>query len=106
MSLNNQFTNKHLDVFRSDGFKVYENDHNNIISIVKYPEHEPKAPLLIQIDYDFRQLLIHQQNIFNFRQAEPPKYCAALPDDISDTISILKFTKVFNQKLLLELWNC
>lgn len=106
MSLNNQFTNKHLDVFRSAGFNVYQNEQNNQVSIVKYHEHEAKAPLLIQIDYDFRQLLIHQQNIFNFRQAEPPKYCAALPDDISDTISILKFTKVFNQKLLLELWNC
>jgi hypothetical protein len=84
---------------------VYENEQNNEVSIVKYSD-EPKSPLLIQLDYDFRQLLIHQQNIFNFRQAEPPKYCAALPDDIDDTISILKFTKVFNQNLLNQLWNC
>jgi hypothetical protein len=106
MALNNYFTKKQLDVFRMAGFKVYENDQDNQVSIVKYPEHELKALLLIQIDYDFRQLLIHQQNIFNFRQADPPKYCAALPDDISDTISILKFTKVFNPNLLTQLWNC
>jgi hypothetical protein len=106
MSLNNQFTSKHLEVFRSAGFNVYQNEQNNQVSIVKYAEHEPKAPLLIQIDYDFRQLLIHQQNIFNFRQSEPPKYCAALPDNISDTISILKFTKAFNPNLLTQLWNC
>jgi hypothetical protein len=105
MALNNEFTSKHLEVFRNAGFKVYENEQNKEVSIVKYSD-EPKAPLLIQIDYDFRQLLIHQQNIFNFRQAEPPKYCAALPDNILDTISILKFTKVFNQNLLTALWNC
>jgi hypothetical protein len=106
MALNNEFTSKHLEVFRNAGFKVYENDQNNQVSIVKYSEHEPKALLLIQVDYDFRQLLIHHQNIFNFRQSNPPKYCAALPDDISDTISILKFTKVTNQYLLTALWNC
>jgi hypothetical protein len=105
MTLNNQFNNKHLEVFRNAGFKVYENEQNNEVSIVKYSD-EPKAPLLIQVDYAYRQLIIIEQNIFNFRQAQPPKYCAALPDDILDTISILKFTKVFNQNLLTELWNC
>jgi hypothetical protein len=105
MALNNEFTSKHLEVFRNAGFKVYENEQNQEVSIVKYSD-EPKSPLLIQVDYAYRQLTIIEQNIFNFRQAQPPKYCAALPDDILDTISILKFTKVFNQNLLTALWNC
>jgi hypothetical protein len=105
MALNNQFTKNHLDVFREAGFMVYENPENQFISIIKY-SNEPKAPLLIQIDYAFRQLTIIQQNIFNFRQSEPPKYCAALPDSITDTISILKFTKTIKEPLINELWNC
>jgi len=105
MALNNEFTSKHLEVFRNAGFKVYENEQNNEVSIVKYSD-EPIMPLLIQVDYAYRQLIIIEQNIFNFRHANPPKYCAALPDNILDTISILKFTKVFNQNLLTELWKC
>lgn len=103
MALNNQFTNNHLDVFRRAGFVVYETPETQIVSIVKYPELEPKAPLLIQVDYAMRKLTIIEQNIFNFRQAEPPKYCAALPESIADTIAILKLTKSVNDLLISQL---
>lgn len=105
MTPNNQFSNNHLDVFRRAGFVVYEKPETQIVSIVKYPELEPKAPLLIQLDYAMRQLTIIEQNIFNFREAEPPKYCAALPDSITDTISILKWTKSINDLLMTQLWK-
>lgn len=105
MTPNNQFSNNHLDVFRRAGFVVYEKPETQIVSIVKYPELEPKAPLLIQIDYAMRQLTIIEQNIFNFREAEPPKYCAALPDSITDTIQILKWTKSINDLLMTQLWK-
>lgn len=103
MATNNQFTNSQLDVFRRSGFVVYENPETQLVSIVKYPELEPKAPLLIQLDYNYRKLTIIEQNIFNFRASEPPKYCAALPDSITDTIQILKFTKSVPDLLITQL---
>jgi hypothetical protein len=100
MATNNQFTNSQLDVFRRAGFLVYENPETQLVSIVKYPELEQKAPLLIQLDYNYRKLTIIEQNIFNFRASEPPKYCAALPELISDTIMVLKLTKSISDLLI------
>lgn len=105
MTLNNQFTNNQLDVFRNAGFNVYEDYENGIISIVKYPKIDPYPSILIQIDYAFRQLTIIEQNILNFRESKPPKYCAALPDSIADTIKVLELTKTIKKPLLAKLWT-
>lgn len=105
MSLKNQFTKGQLDVFHNDGFVVYEDEQNQILSIVKYPQSEPKPTLLIQLDYAYRRMTIVEQNIFNFRASEPPKYCAALPDSISDTISVIYLTKSISKNLVIQLWK-
>ena len=96
----NQLTSKTLDVFRRCGFVVYETPEENLVSIVKYYHEEPKAPLLIQLDYQAQRLLIIEQNIFQHNTQPQPLYNAPIPPDTEDFIRVLSYTKVANQTLL------
>lgn len=98
MNTKNQLSNQTLDVFRRNGFVVYESD--NIVSIVKYHHEEPKAPILIQLDYPKQHLLIIQQDIFQHQNQPQPLYNAPIPPEPTDFIQLLSFTKIVNQTLL------
>lgn len=100
MNTKNQLSNQTLDVFRRNGFVVYEKPEENLVSIVKYFHEEPKAPLLIQFDYQAQRLLIIEQNIFQHDTQPQPIYNAPIPPDTEDFIKLLSYTRIVNQTLL------